>query len=129
MFATSSSLVNRRDSRYLSVSKVGRQYFYCRDLGRDLKFERATGSHATDCGGKFQLWESEEQYLANRKRRDLAQVIIKKLDPYRQPPGFTLEQVTAIAEILGMEIGDACDCTHKMSNFETINWAAIELES
>jgi hypothetical protein len=106
VFATSSILVNRRELRCLTVSKVGRQYFYCRDLGRDLKFERATGAHVTDWG-KFQLWESEEQYLADRSRRDLALVIIKKLDPYRQPLRFTLEQVTAIAEILGMEVGDA----------------------
>jgi hypothetical protein len=86
------------DSKYVAVTKVGREYFY---INND-KYRLVDGSIAT--GYHLTAWPSEAAYIADKNHRDRSDALALHCRNASTFRSLTAEQLEQVAAIVGLAL-------------------------
>lgn len=93
---------NRRDEGPLvpvTVSKVGRKYFTCKMVWREIQFHLDSWRQVTKYSPDCLLYESEQECSDLREKERLAALLSQEFNHYGQSP-FSLETLRQVKEII-----------------------------
>ncbi len=86
----------------VTVSKVGRKYFYVTGIGYDVRFKNDTWSEAIELDYRWVLWESKEDYEKYSRLQALLKEFKNRFDGWNKP-NINLDQAMRIKAILEEE--------------------------
>jgi len=92
----------------LTVSKVGKKYFYTSNLGDRWPFDKKTLKYSNKSYSQFdiQLYRSKQEILDKRELAELKNLLYRTFSLIGAR-NFTLDQLRAAADALGLKLDNA----------------------
>ena len=92
----------------MTVSKVGKKYFYTSNLGDRWPFDKKTLKYSNKSYSQFdiQLYRSKQEILDKRELAELKNLLYRTFSLIGAR-NFTLDQLRAAADALGLKLDNA----------------------